>query len=86
MWMIAFVLFVALPLGGALVIGSILFFERLAARAHAGEQRAPAATSSEQGLGAGPAARPSQPQLPRCPPSAWAAITSGSHPRVVLHR
>lgn len=82
MLMLAFLLFVALPLGGALVIGTILFFERLAGRTPAREQGAPAAPGPQQGL----AARVSQPALQCSAPSAWEAITSGSHLRVAMRR
>jgi hypothetical protein len=78
-----FILFVALPLGGGLVIGAILFFERLAARvrAPAAAQPPAPAPAPQQGL----VARISQPALQRAA-AAWAAHTSGSHPRVAAHQ
>ena len=74
---LAFILFVALPLGGGLVVAVILFFERLAAR-----NRPPAAPAPQQGPAAGMAARVSQPCLQRYAPAARRAHTSGSHPRL----
>jgi hypothetical protein len=81
---VALVLFVVLPLTGALVIGAILFFERTADGAQPPARPEAATPGPGLALRAGRAiARLSQPGLQRVPPAAWEMRTSGSHRRLM---